>query len=223
MNVIEQEFDALAPEYESNRLSAWYQAHGAELLEYVPPLEEGDILDIGCGTGHFLRQYLTKHPHARGVGLDLSYSMIDEARRRADAEGIANVTFLKGNWEDIGRDLFSSYDFSVIVCANAFHYFTDPQAATGKMFHLINDGGSLYILERDKSRSLLTFLWGFLHRVWIKDHVIFYDDKEMLGMLVKAGFSNARVIRSIKRYFWKNKLFTSIVLLECHKSSKAEP
>lgn len=222
-SVIQQEFDEIAHEYEGNRLSAWYQAHEAVILSACPDLDKGDILDIGCGTGHFLRQYLKKHPRARGVGVDLSAGMIDEAGRLSDAENITNVSFLTGDWESIDTDVFGAYDFKVIVCANAFHYFADPQAAVEKMHHLLANTGVLYILERDKSRSPLSYFWDFLHRTWIKDHVIFYSGTELVRFFENAGFSGVSVIRSIRRYFWKKKLFTSIVLLECHKSSQAQP
>jgi len=219
--VIEQEFDAIAPVYENNGPSQWYQAHEAEMLTVCNPLKEVDILDIGCGTGHFLRQYLKQNPQARGVGLDLSSSMIDEAKNNADAEGIENVSFYKGDWEEVDAGLFRPYNFSLIVCANAFHYFADPQAAAEKMYHLLSDGGTLKLLERDKSRSLLTYFWGFLHRNCIKDHVVYYGKNELLSFYEKSGFINVRVIRTIRRYFWKKKLFTSIVLIECDKISEA--
>ena len=83
MNVVEKEFDALAPEYESNRLASWYQAHADEILEHCLDIDEGDILDIGCGTGHFLREYLKDKPKLRAVGIDISSSMIEEAASKA--------------------------------------------------------------------------------------------------------------------------------------------
>ena len=72
MNVVEKEFDALAAEYENNRLSSWYQAHADEMLEHCLDINEGDILDIGCGTGHFLREYQKDKPGHKAVGVDIS-------------------------------------------------------------------------------------------------------------------------------------------------------
>ena len=45
MNTIEREFNALAEDYESNRLAPWYMAHAAEILQYCEQMEDGDILD----------------------------------------------------------------------------------------------------------------------------------------------------------------------------------
>lgn len=217
MNVIKKEFDDLAPVYESNRLSPWYQAHAKEILRQCPPLRDGNILDVGCGTGYFLRNYLKRNPGARGAGLDVSLAMIGEARKKAESEQIGNVEFVNGDFEEISLQTFALYDFRIIVCANAFHYFSDPQRAADKLFRLLGDGGVLFILERDKSRSPLTLLWSFLHRNYIKDQVEFYDQNELLQFFERAGFREASVIQSIRRYFWKSKLFTSIVLIGCRK------
>jgi ubiquinone/menaquinone biosynthesis C-methylase UbiE len=219
MNVVEKEFDALAPEYENNRLSSWYQAHADEMLRHCLVIDEGDILDIGCGTGHLLREYLKNKPGLRAVGVDISSSMIDEASRKASEAGLDNLEFIHADWETMSPALFSGYNFKIIFCANAFHYFTDPQAASNKLYELLQQDGTLYVLERNKARSLLTFFWGFLHSTLIKDQVVFYKNSELVSFFENAGFNSVRIVHSIKKYFWKNKLFTSIVLIEGKKTS----
>jgi ubiquinone/menaquinone biosynthesis C-methylase UbiE len=221
MNVVEQEFDALAAEYENNRLASWYQAHADEMLQHCITIEEGDILDIGCGTGHFLREYMKGKPGLKAVGVDVSSSMIVEASRKAQEAGLENLKFIHADWESMSLAPLSGYNFNIIFCANAFHYFTDPQAASDKLYKLLSDGGMLYVLERNKARSLLTLFWGFLHSTFIKDQVVFYKNSELINFFEKSGFTGVRIIRSIKKYFWKNKIFTSIVLLEGKKSDAA--
>lgn len=218
VKVIQREFDEVAPVYETNRLSSWYQAHADEILRQCPPLPTGDILDVGCGTGYFLRSYLARNPHARGVGIDVSEGMVEAARARAEAEQIANVEFVGGDFERVDLQLFAAYRFSIIVCANAFHYFSDPQSATDRLYRLLGNDGVLFILERDKSSSLLTQLWGFLHRYYIKDQVEFYDKDELLKFVERAGFRDLSVVNSIRRYFWRGKLYTSVVLIRCRKA-----
>jgi len=217
MNVVEKEFNALAEEYEDNRLAGWYQAHADEMLKLCDGIESGDILDVGCGTGHFLRTYLQDKPGLRAVGLDISSTMIEVAKSKAQSSDLDQIEFIHADWEAFDVDLLKAYEFKIIFCANAFHYFSKPQKATEKLFRLLADDGRLYVLERNKSRSLLTFIWGVLHTVLIKDQVIFYKTSELVAILEKAGFKDVGTLRSIKKYFWKNKLFTSIVLLEGKK------
>lgn len=215
VNVVEKEFDTLAPEYEENRLADWYQAHAEEILKHCSTLEAGDVLDVGCGTGHFLRAYVQNNPGVRAVGIDISSEMIKVAKNKARAVSLDQIEFIHADWETVEPDLLKAYDFKIIFCANAFHYFKQPKAATLKLQEQLGTDGTLYLLERNKSRSLLTFVWGVLHKVLIKDQVIFYKTSELLEICEKAGFSKVKVLRSINRYFWKNKLFTSIVLLQC--------
>lgn len=216
-NVVEKEFDALAAEYESNRLAGWYQAHADEILEHCIELKSGDILDIGCGSGYFLRRYMKSRPGVRALGLDVSSAMVTVAQQKARTEGLTNVEFMQVDWESLDSSVLEGYDFKVIICANAFHYFSEPQKATDKLFEQLADGGTLYVLERNKARSLLTFIWGILHSVLIKDQVVFYTSTQLIQIFRQAGFGPVKVLRSIRKYFWKNKLFTSLVLLECKK------
>ena len=53
----------------------------------VPPGRALDALDVGCGTG-FLSLELAGRGH-RVVGVDFAPAMLDEARRKAAAQGLA--------------------------------------------------------------------------------------------------------------------------------------
>lgn len=217
LNVIEQEFNALAGEYETNRLAPWYKAHAAAILRECPSHIDGEILDVGCGTGYLLRSLLERHPGVRGVGLDLSGAMIEEAERLAVAESVDNADFVRADWESMDLQVLAGHDFSLAICANAFHYFSDPRAAAGKLFDVLAPGGSLLVLERNKSNSPMTQLWGWLHRHVIKDNVEFYDLDQLLALFRAAGFIDVGVIRKIRRAMWKNKLYTDVVLIKCVK------
>ncbi len=218
MNGIEKEFNTVAAEYETNRLSPWYKAHAREILDALPPLDAGNILDVGCGTGYLLRELLQRNPQSRGIGIDIADGMVAQAQQHAMAEGIDNARFIKADWESFGPDVLADYPIRVAICANAFHYFADPGAAARKFFRVLAPGGILYVLERNKASSAMTLVWGWLHRHIIKDHVSFYSVEELQDLFRNAGFSDVRVVRTIKRFLWKSKLYTSIVLIECVKS-----
>lgn len=218
MNVVEREFSALAGEYETNRLAPWYKAHAGEILRHCPSLEHGEILDVGCGSGYLLRSYLRNNPGARGIGVDVASGMIDEAERLADEEAVGNVRFIRADWETLDTAMLKDYSIRIAVCANAFHYFSFPSRAAEKLWEVLEEGGILYVLERDKSRSALTLLWGWLHRHCIKDNVSFYAREDLASFFTNAGFNDVTVARSINRLLWKNKLYTSIVLIKCLKN-----
>lgn len=222
LNVVQREFDTLAGEYETNRLAGWYKAHAEEILRHCPNTLNGDILDVGCGTGYLLRLLSAKYPGAGAVGMDISPNMIAEASSKSPSGG-QELCLMTDNWEqpESGNfDKLTQRDFGLIVCANAFHYFQNPLAAIQRMRRLLAPGGILLVLEREKSASLMTSLWGLAHRHLIKDQVEFYATDEILDFFTQAGFDDARVVSTIRKYFWKGKLFTSIALIKATKPDR---
>lgn len=217
MNVIEREFNAIAADYETNRLAPWYKAHSRLILDACPPLDSGDVLDVGCGTGYLLRSFLGRSPAARGVGIDVAGNMVDAAAGLAREEAIHNAHFLQADWESFDTRRLNGYDFKLAFCTNAFHYFSAPMAAAAKLCDVLADDGTLYVLERNKADSPLTSLWGWLHRHWIKDNVEFYTLDELVSCFKGAGFRDVTVVRTVNRLLWKNKLYTSVALLKCTK------
>jgi hypothetical protein len=47
-------------------------------------------LDLGCGTGDFLIQFVLRDENARGIGVDISGAALSQARANADAFGVAD-------------------------------------------------------------------------------------------------------------------------------------
>lgn len=66
------------------------------------PLQRQSVLDVGTGNGRLARALA---PHCRAVvGIDHNATLIDEARRRAEVAGLANVEFMVADAETIGYD-----------------------------------------------------------------------------------------------------------------------
>lgn len=214
---IAAEFDRKAAGYETDRLGPWYMAQASLVLKHLGRTE-GPVLDVGCGTGWFVRRFGEENPGARAIGVDLSPGMIAEARRRARIEDLTGTEFVTGDWEARETEerirAMLPGGARAVVCISTLHYFQDPGGALGTMLRLLAPGGRLLLVERSRDRSILTALWDFLHRKVIRDHVQFYQEPELLDIMAGAGFSDARAVARVRRYVWKGKLFTSLVLLE---------
>jgi hypothetical protein len=78
------------------------------------------------------------------------------------------------------------------------------------MFDVLDRGGRLYLLDRDKTSSLLTNAWGIVHRHYFRDSVAFYTHAELVDMVRSAGFTDVRT-QGIRKLFWKGKWYTSLV------------
>lgn len=222
--VIEKEFDRKASHYDDYRLSPWYRAQGNVILDALHVRQTLSILDIGCGTGWLLRRIIDKFPAASGIGLDLSGKMIEAAKTKSRDRKYANLTFVRSDWEEIDETalaVIARQNITHIIATSVFHYFSDPQAGSARMFDMLLPGGQLLLMERAKDGSALTWVWDFLHAFLIKDNVRFYHSDTLKRFLLDAGFRDVRIVWRMRRLFWSNKFYTSLVLLSAAKSNEA--
>ena len=59
-----------------------------KVFEVINEYNSKCVLDLGCGTGDFLIQFLRLNPNASGVGVDMSSAAIDVAKKRAIEFGL---------------------------------------------------------------------------------------------------------------------------------------
>ncbi|HKP13050.1 MAG TPA: class I SAM-dependent methyltransferase, partial [Blastocatellia bacterium] len=83
-------------------------------------LSGGDALDLGCGSGIYAARLAARG--ARVVGVDLSATMLDLARERARARGVALDLLIA---DIAGRLPFSDARFDLVFTATALHYVED--------------------------------------------------------------------------------------------------
>src|SRR5574337_2007767 len=73
----------------------------ATLLRLIreEPLRERTVLDVGCGNGRLT--FALAGEAGRIIGIDRSDQAIEQATRRARADGLDRVTFVRGDAEQI--------------------------------------------------------------------------------------------------------------------------
>jgi SAM-dependent methyltransferase len=148
---------------------------GAPQPELAALIEQGkfhgDILDVGCGEAA-ISLTLAERGHAT-LGLDLSPTAIDLARREADKRGLTNATFEVADISD-----FTGHDgrFGTIVDSTLFHsipvearegYQRSIQraAAPGASYYaLVFDraavpGGPINAVTADELREVVSKYW----------------------------------------------------------------
>ncbi len=213
---ISEEFDDKAKRYEDDRLGPWYQAQGRWLLEELGSVA-GPVVDVGCGTGWFLRELVRTQSGIRGVGVDLSSGMVEEARRRAAAEGSSSLRFVEADWEgpEVEDRIALHLDAppELVTCISAFHYFADPSAALARMRRVLAPGGRVFIIERAMDGSTMTKIWDLLHRYVIRDGVEFHDSQGLMEMMETAGFTEVERVDDRRKLLWKGKLYTALTLV----------
>jgi SAM-dependent methyltransferase len=125
---------------------------GEPQLELAALIEQGkfhgDVLDVGCGEAA-ISLYLAEQGHTT-VGLDLSPTAIELARREAEKRGLTNASFAVA---DISS--FTGYDgrFGTIVDSTLFHSIP-VEAREGYQQSIVRaaaPGASYFVLVFDRA------------------------------------------------------------------------
>lgn len=126
----------------AERYDAVIGAYGRHLLETAALSAGEDVLDIGCGNGASSLDAARACAPGRAVGIDLSTAMLERARQRAEAMGLDNVTFERGDAQVYGFN----EAFDVVISRFGALFFTDPVAAFSNIGSAVRTGGRLAML-----------------------------------------------------------------------------
>jgi ubiquinone/menaquinone biosynthesis C-methylase UbiE len=102
------------------------------------------LLDIGCGTGAFLREAKRNHPRLGVTGLDLSAPYLAVARRRLQPWSRARL--IEGAAEAMP---FGDAEFDIVSCLYLFHELPVRvrRAVVGEIRRVLKPGGTLIFVD----------------------------------------------------------------------------
>jgi ubiquinone/menaquinone biosynthesis C-methylase UbiE len=120
-------------------------------------VKEGDrILDLPCGTGDSLVKAMElAGPTGHALAIDISASMIEEAREKAEAAGVKNIEFVV---ENMDKAQFDAASYDIVVSANGPFFASDLKAFLAKMWDAVKPGGKLVLMTL--GRNFLTPISG---------------------------------------------------------------
>jgi SAM-dependent methyltransferase len=127
----------------ADRYEMTSMAIGEVLLDALGLGERSAVLDIGCGTGATTRAVARRVPAGTVLGVDLSSPMLAVGRRRAEAAGLANVSFEQA---DAQVYRFPAAAFDIAISNFGAMFFSDPVAAFTNIRGALRPGGSLALL-----------------------------------------------------------------------------
>ena len=114
----------------------------AAILRAAGPGPFRRLVDLGTGSGRMLTLFGERARSA--VGLDLSQQMLNVARARVDANGLAAVELRHG---DIFATRLPDGCADLVVVHQVLHYLGDPAAAVREAGRLTAPGGRLVIVD----------------------------------------------------------------------------
>jgi len=124
--------------------------HHSEAVFPKLPVSEGDrVLDVGCGFGDTaIKLARLVGPRGEVVGVDCCDVFLDYARKEAEAAGLTNITFMRGDAEVSLPD--EKFDF--VFARFGTMFFANPVAGLRNMRKALKPGGTMvHIVWRDRS------------------------------------------------------------------------
>jgi SAM-dependent methyltransferase len=173
------DYDRIAPTYNRRFANGDQPGIAAALLALSQELGGGRLLEVACGTGHWLSRLSpvaqTRH------GLDLSPGMLAQARERAE-----HIDLVRGY---AGRLPYLSASFDLIYCVNAIHHFDDPAAFVAEARRLLRPGGALAVVGMDPHTSRdAWYVYDYFEGARQTDLARFPSSGTILDWMAAAGF-----------------------------------
>ncbi len=188
-----KEFTKAAEGYEGDK-AVVYEMCRKDYPDILTELEKEpweSLLDAGCGPGPMITLLADKYPQRHYTGIDLTPKMIDMAKKKQ----IVNAEFVVGDCENLP---FAPESFDVVICANSFHHYPNPQAFFVSVQKVLKPNGRL-ILRDYTAGAVLRWMMNhvemsLVHFVGHGD-VGVYSEKQIGNFCEKTGLKLERFER----------------------------
>lgn len=166
-----------------------------ERLRHLPNnIENGIVLDIGCGNGQFLKNALELGWEAWGIDQD---PLAVETAKKTGARVI------QGGLPDTG--LPSSY-FDVVTLSHVLEHVYDPLAALKESYRLLKPGGLIWIATPNQNSYGHAQFAGSWRGIEPPRHLVIFTTNSLIKLLRSANFTkiNHKPCRKQANEFYKN-------------------
>lgn len=115
------------------------------MMDWLAPRDDQKLLDVAGGTGDISFRFLERAPLARATVCDMTQSMLDEGRKRAEATRLADrLDWVCG---DAMALPFPDASFDVCTISFGIRNVTNIQNAINAAFRVLKPGGRFMVLE----------------------------------------------------------------------------
>lgn len=151
--------------------------------------QSGSVLDVGCSTGAFLFQLMTRFPESYSVtGTDVTSAAVDHAESLGIR--VLRTSFLELDPHEPGWDAITFWA--------VMEHLAEPKQFIAKARELLNPSGLCFILVPNM-RSLAVRLLGAKYRYIMPDHVNYFTNITLQKFAESAG--DFRVEKVVSTHF----------------------
>jgi ubiquinone/menaquinone biosynthesis C-methylase UbiE len=178
------DYDQVAPTYDGRfvHYAGAREGVGGALTELIREVRAERVVDVGCGTGHWLQ--VVGSLGCVVHGLDLSLGML----RRARSAGAANL--IRGNAADLP---FGPETVDLVFCVNALHHFAEAPLFIRNARELLRPGGALAVVGMNPHGGRdRWYLYDYFPGTRERDLERYESSGAIADWMVDAGFGAVR-------------------------------
>jgi ubiquinone/menaquinone biosynthesis C-methylase UbiE len=194
--MLKETFDTVSSGYDGGALRFFPQS-AQNMVSLLDLRGDEHVLDVACGTGHASLAVARMLPNGRVTGVDFSAGMLDQARRKAAAQGIGNIGLLERDMTALG---FPADSFDVALCAFGIFFVDDLDAQLAHIASVVKPGGKVMISSFQEEHYFQPLREMMLAR--LRTHAIAIppptwkrvgNEAACRALFDKAGLMNTRV------------------------------
>jgi SAM-dependent methyltransferase len=151
------------------------------LYDWVAPKPNELIVDLGCSTALYARKLKEHQSAADLIALDFSNPMLEEARKRAEADG-AELYLIRA---DARKQPFFSEQVDAIVCGGTLNEFSEVRKVLYECKRVLKPDGRFFLMHLLEAETW----WGKGLQLTAKGGGVSFHAKDEINDLFKeAGF-----------------------------------
>jgi SAM-dependent methyltransferase len=153
-------------------------------------VDDGSVLDVGCGSGRWVHFFLKQFNPQRLMGIDVTEESVDLLRRWFPSTGVPMVDFAPADITDPGLDLGEQFD--LINVANVLFHIPEQDLFANAMRNLtrhIKPGGHIVTTEYLPRASMRTN-WMLVRSRYEFEQSVARADLRIVDIRAFSIFSN---------------------------------
>lgn len=192
---VQQQFGKQAAHYVTSEIHA--KGRDLEILLALSEAEKEDVvLDIATGGGHVANGFAKLVDQV--VALDITENMLQEAEAFIRGNGHTNVTFVKGDAEQLP---FPDASFSIVTCRIAPHHFSDIAAFAAESYRVLQENGKFLLIDNVAPElDKLDIFYNTVEKKRDNSHYRAWKKSEWISLLERSGFTVQQLVTFSKTF-----------------------
>jgi ubiquinone/menaquinone biosynthesis C-methylase UbiE len=177
------DYDRIAGRFDTRYAHYSYEGVRETLINFIGP-EASAVLEVGCGTGHWLAASEARLKPGRDLlaGVDPSAPMLQRARHAAPAASLVRARAEALPWRD--------GSFDRVFCVNALHHFADRVRFFAEAHRILKPGGGLLTIGKDPHTERDEWwVYQYFEETRAIDRNRFARVRTLRGEMALAGFA----------------------------------